>query len=194
MIKIFHWLWLPQKDYSRVFYLVFSPIFFAMSLLLPSFVNVKYIGMIAECVFISPLIIAAIITIRHAQICSISQGVRSKHSKVNMKTKKRVGIIGIFGATVSLAVVNLFSNNFFYVLIGILSIFSGYFLFLASIYSKKFLIIGILYLVLYFLFAIFYIDFLPIVLIFFFAILLLPNCIAEVILFKRIQIENPRQK
>ena len=194
MIKFFHWLWLPQKDYSRVVYLVFSPIFFAMSILLPLFVNVKYIGMIAECVFISPLMIAAIITIRHAQICSISQEVRSKYLKINMKTRKRLGIIGIFGATVSLAVINLSSNTFFYVLIGILSIFSGCFLFCASIYSKKFLITGILYLILYFLFAIFYIALLPVAFIFFFAILLLPNCIAEVILFNRLQIEDQRQK
>ena len=194
LMEFFHWLWFPQKDYSHVVYLVFSPIFFAVIILLPSFVNVKYIGIVAECVFITPLVTAAVIAIRYAQTCSISQGIRATYSKLNMGTKKRIGIIGVLGAISSLAAINLFSNNLSQIFIGLLSIFSGCCLSSASTYSKKFLIIGILYLALYFLFTIFYFNFSTIVFIFFFATLLLPSFIAEGFLFKRVQMEDQRQK
>jgi len=188
-MKYVHLFWFPKQDDSSK-WLYLTPVFLAISLLLAN-LNFRYAQGIAFGVFIFPLIVAAIVKIRSAQICPIHQDIISKHAKINLKSRKIIGFIGFFLPLTSLFLVNILPDLFFWLLLGVLSIIAGYLMISAFFCARYFLISSILYIVSYFILAGLCIGSLPVGIILILLLLLLPAPIAEVIQAKRINKGGP---
>jgi uncharacterized membrane protein HdeD (DUF308 family) len=145
------------------------------------------IAIILVC-FIFPLLGSAVARIREAQTCSIDDDEMEEFSKNKYKSKKIIGIIGLFLPLLSIIVVH-FSYKAFWIVLGLLVLFAVHLMLLRSIYSKIFLILSVLYFILYLFFLCIFMQAPYIFFFIFFSLIMLPSSIAETIQNKRIILE-----
>ena len=136
-----------------------------------------------------PLFGKAYSEIREAQVCPIDEDDRSKYLNLKLRTRRSMGLIGLFIPALSLTVVHV-SDMLFWILYGLLSLVSTSLMLLASVISRIFLVLSVVYLVSYFILAGFITGNLPVGITFILGLIMLPSSIAEIIFTRRVILAN----
>ncbi|MBU2630920.1 MAG: hypothetical protein KKE61_20085 [Proteobacteria bacterium] len=180
-MKIINRIWFPKGNEFFVWGIL------ALLLMIVNLTAAKFqserMGTIVNMLWIVPLIIYWIVSIRSAQICRINKKRINQYLSKTQKSKTVKRNIGLLLPHISLCLLSISSDTYFWYVFGFSSIIGAFLLISDS--HKVFFGLGLLYLLLYSLIAWIFKAILPIVIVL--AVILLPFAISEIIIIRRIR-------